>query len=237
MAERPYTVLSCGMSLDGYIDDAGAERLVLSNDDDLDRVDAERAAADAILVGAATVRRDNPRLLVRSPARRRARVARGLAPSPTKVTVTGSGRLDPGSCFFAEGAGEVDKLVYCRHDALRSVQARLRCLATVVDAGAAPDLRAVGEDLARRGVRRLLVEGGSSIHTQLLAGDLADELQLVVAPLLVGDPRAPRFVGEGTFPWRPGRRAQLADVRRIGDVVLLRYALSARFAAHLQEDR
>jgi len=58
---------------------------------------------------------------------------------------------------------------------------------------------------------------------------LADELQLVVAPLFVGDSRAPRFVGDGSFPWSDNRRAELADVRRIGDVVLLRYALSERF--------
>jgi 5-amino-6-(5-phosphoribosylamino)uracil reductase len=36
-------------------------------------------------------------------------------------------------------------------------------------------------------------------------------------------------VGDGRFPWNPGRRATLAEVRPIGDVVLLRYALSARF--------
>ena len=63
-------------------------RLLLSNDADFDRVDAVRAACDAILVGAATVRNDNPRLLVRSQARRDERAARGLAPSPIKVTVT-----------------------------------------------------------------------------------------------------------------------------------------------------
>ena len=67
MAERPYTILSCGMSLDGYLDAATQERLVLSNEADLERVDAVRAECDAILVGAATVRNDNPRLLVRSP--------------------------------------------------------------------------------------------------------------------------------------------------------------------------
>ncbi len=67
MAERPYTLLSCGMSIDGYLDGATGRRLLLSNDADLDRVDAVRARCDAILVGAATVRRDNPRLLVRRP--------------------------------------------------------------------------------------------------------------------------------------------------------------------------
>ena len=66
MPERPYTLLSCGMSIDGYIDTASDERLMLSNEADLDRVDAVRADSDAILVGAATLRNDNPRLLVRA---------------------------------------------------------------------------------------------------------------------------------------------------------------------------
>ena len=66
MPDRPYTLLSCCVSLDGYLDDAGPQRLVLSPAADLDRVDAERAGCDAILVGAETVRRDDPRLLVRS---------------------------------------------------------------------------------------------------------------------------------------------------------------------------
>ena len=74
-----------------------------------------------------------------------------------------------------------------------------------------------------------MVEGGGKVHTQFLTDDLADELQLVVAPMFVGDSQAPRFVRDGVFPWNPGRRATLADVRRIGDVVLLRYALSPRF--------
>src|SRR5258708_20851982 len=72
MPERPYTLLSCGMSIDGYIDTATDERLVLSNDADLDRVDPVRADSDAILVGAATLRNDNPRLVVRAPSRRAA---------------------------------------------------------------------------------------------------------------------------------------------------------------------
>jgi 5-amino-6-(5-phosphoribosylamino)uracil reductase len=74
-----------------------------------------------------------------------------------------------------------------------------------------------------------MVEGGGTIHTQFLTADLADELQLVVAPLFVGDSRARWFVGDGGFPWNPRRRAELAEVRQIGDVVLLRYALSSRF--------
>jgi len=227
VAERPYTLLSCGMSIDGYLDSATVTRLALSNDADFDRVDSVRAGCDAILVGAATVRNDNPRLLVRSPERQAARVARGLCPSPIKVTVTGQARLDPHADFFA--TGETEKIVYCATDAVDEARVRFAAVATVVDGGQPVEMRRVSEDLYARGVRRLMVEGGGTVHTQFLTGDLADELHLVVAPLFVGDSRARRFVSDGRFPWNPERRATLAEVRQIGDVVLLRYALSTRF--------
>ena len=225
---RPYVLLSCATSIDGYIDDASEQRLMLSNDDDLDRVDAVRASCDAILVGAATVRRDDPRLLVRSAARRAERVAGGRPASPTKVTLTATGDLDPTARFFT--AGDAARLVYCATGAVEKARERLGRLATVVDANEPVDPAWVLADLADRGVRRLMVEGGGTVHAQFLTAGLADELHLVVAPFFVGDGRAPRFVGEGRFPWHPGRRARLAETRQIGDVVLLRYALSDRCA-------
>src|ERR687890_791781 len=102
MPDRPYTMLSCAVSLDGYLGDR-SPRLALSNESDFDRVDQMRASCDAIMVGAVTVRTDNPRLLVRSPARREQRTARGLAPSPIKVTVTHRAELDERADFFTAG--------------------------------------------------------------------------------------------------------------------------------------
>lgn len=227
MVDRPYTLLSCGISIDGYLDSVEVKRLPLSNDADLDRVDAVRSTCDAILVGAATVRNDNPRLLVRAPARQRSRVARGLQPGPVKVTVTASGVLNPCAEFFT--AGDVAKLVYAASPVAADLSGRLADSATVIDAGERPCLRHLSEDLHARGVRRLMVEGGGTILTQFLTADLADELQLVVAPFFVGDSRARRFVSDGRFPYHAKRRAELAETRQIGDVVLLRYALSSRF--------
>jgi 5-amino-6-(5-phosphoribosylamino)uracil reductase len=228
MRDRPYTLLSCSVSIDGYIGNA-ASRLLLSNDADFDRVDAVRASCDAILVGAQTVRADNPRLLVRSPARRGERTARGQAPSPMKVTVTRRAELDARADFFT--TGDAEKLVYCATPRLGDARARLGPVATVVDGGDIVQMRKLSTDLAARGVERLMVEGGGKVHTQFLTDDLVDELQLVVAPVFVGDSGAPRFVRDGVFPWSSGRRATLAEVRQIGDVVMLRYALSARFQA------
>jgi 5-amino-6-(5-phosphoribosylamino)uracil reductase len=227
MPDRPYILLSCGMSIDGYLGSASPRRLELSNDADFDRVDEVRASADAILVGAATVRTDNPRLLVRSSDRRRARTARGLPASPRKVTLTERMQLDPDADFFTAGDGE--KLVYCASPVVDDARTRLGARATVVDGGRRVKMRQMSEDLGERGVRRLMVEGGGTVHTQFLTADLVDELHLVVAPFFVGDSRATRFVGDGRFPWNAGRRAELAEVRQLGDVVLLRYALSERF--------
>ena len=229
MADRPYTVLSCAVSVDGYLDSAGATRLLLSNEADVDRVDALRASCDAILVGAGTIRADDPRLTVKAPERRRWRVARGLPGTPTKVTVTRRARLDASANFFS--VGDVEKLVYCASDALPVARRDLRDVATVRDGGRCVDMRYVCEDLAAQGVQRLMVEGGGTVLTQFLTADLADELHLVIAPLFVGDSRARRFVDDGRFPWHSGRRATLAEVRQLGDVVLLRYALSSRARA------
>jgi 5-amino-6-(5-phosphoribosylamino)uracil reductase len=228
MAERPYTILSCGMSLDGYLDAADHGRLVLSNEADLERVDAVRAECDAILVGAATVRNDNPRLLVRSDALRQQRRDRGLDETPMKVTITERADLDACSSFFATGDSE--KLVYCASPSVPIARRRLGAVATVIDGGQPVEVPRLTEDLYARGVRRLMVEGGGRVHTQFLTAGVADELQLVVAPFFVGTSRARRFVGDGAFPWNPGHRARLVEARQIGDVVLLRYALSARFS-------
>jgi 5-amino-6-(5-phosphoribosylamino)uracil reductase len=226
MPDRPYTLISCCVSLDGYLDDAGPARLVLSPAADLDRVDAERAGCDAILVGAETVRRDDPRLLVRSEECRAARLARGLSLTPLRVTVTRSGDLDPGARIFTEpGTGTV---VYAEESAATGLTQRLGDTATVVDAGPAVDLAWVLGDLHVRGVRRLMVEGGRRVLSQLLAVGLADELQLVVAPVFVGDVEAPRFVDPGVYPFSAPRRARLTEVRQVGDAALLRYALTDR---------
>jgi 5-amino-6-(5-phosphoribosylamino)uracil reductase len=224
---RPYVLLSCTVSIDGCLDDLSARRLILSTPDHFDRIDELRAGCDALLVGAGTVRKDDPRLVVRSPARCAARQARGLPPSPVKVTITGAGGLHADARFFT--VGEAAKLVYCASAAVPGTQDRLGPLATVVDAGQPVDLSSVLADLYERGVRRLLVEGGEITLRAFLHAGVVDELEVAVAPFFVGEPGAPRLAGSGRLPADDDGRAVLADVRRLDDLVLLRYGLSPRF--------
>ena len=124
----------------------------------------------------------------------------------------------------------MEKLVYCPSARARDLGERLGRVATVVDAGERLSLGSLLDDLGRRGVRRLLVEGGGTTHTQFLSQGLADELHLAVAPIFVGDSRGRRWVDDGPLPWRDSARGTLLDTRPVGDVVLLRYALSDRAA-------
>jgi 5-amino-6-(5-phosphoribosylamino)uracil reductase len=212
------------MSVDGCLDAPGPQRLVLSGHTDLDRVDAERSEADAIMVGAGTLRRDNPRLVIRSAGRRASRVGRGLPENPARVTLTASGDLDPAARFFdaTSGAGPV---VYCAAAQAPKLHDLLNDAAPVIAVPPPMDLGAVLADLTRRGVHRLLVEGGAGLGREFLAGGLVDELALTVAPFFVGAAAAPRFAGPAVYPHDPGRPMHLAEVRQLDDVVLLRYLL------------
>ncbi len=86
-------VLSAAISADGYLDNSADERLVLSSPEDWQAVYALRAECDAILVGAETLRKDNPALVAGNP-------------DIIKVVVSRSGELDPQSKFFTQGDGE-----------------------------------------------------------------------------------------------------------------------------------
>ncbi|WP_449352627.1 dihydrofolate reductase family protein [Streptomyces shaanxiensis] len=218
---HPYVLLSAAVSLDGYLDDTGPDRLLLSSPADFDRVDEVRASVDAILIGAGTIRADNPRLLVNSEERRAARAAAGKPPYPLKVTVSGSGELDPTANFWHTGG---EKVVYTTDKGAERA-GELGLAADVVPLGPALDWRRLLEHLRSvYGVERLMVEGGGRIHTQLLQEGLADEVQLVLAPLFVGDPHAPRLFGPGGYQ---SGRLRLVETRRIEDVVLMRYEPTA----------
>jgi riboflavin-specific deaminase-like protein len=225
---RPYVLLSVAMSVDGFIDDTTDNRLLLSNEADFDRVDQVRAESDAIMIGAETLRRDNPRLLVNSAERRAAREARGLPPYPLKVTLTHSGDLGAHLKFWHHGG---EKVIYAPDEPAGKLQATLGALADVVSTGKTLSVADILADLGQRGVGRLMVEGGSTVHTQFLSAGLVDEIQVAVAPFFIGDAKAPKFVNPAVFPDGPGRRMTLASVEAVGDMAVLRYLPTSAAAA------
>ncbi len=196
-------ILSTAISLDGYIDDISPQRLVLSSSEDLAAVKTLRASCDAILVGANTIRRDNP----------------ALAEAKTRVTITATGNLPPQAKFFQ---GESKKIVYCPAAAIDDLKDNIGALADIVTVSSLKDAL---RDLEKRGIKTLLVEGGTMVLTQFLSEGLAHELRLAIAPFFVGEKSGPRFVHHALFPYTKDKRAKLIKTEMLGDTAVLHYDL------------
>ncbi|MDR0510157.1 MAG: dihydrofolate reductase family protein [Rikenellaceae bacterium] len=172
-------IVSVATSADGHVDDCSPARLRLSSEEDWRQVAELRARCDAILVGAETVRRDNPSLVIRDEALRAARER----PDIDKVTLTRSGDLDPAARFFTEGGGR--RIVFSTRP--------LALPAEIILLTGENAAREIVDTLASRGYRQLMIEGGPQVLNMFFDKGLVDELRLAVAPFRVGEAGAPRF--------------------------------------------
>ena len=236
MQKRPYVVVNMAVSADGKIDSWQRRGARISGAADTARVDLLRAHADAIVVGGKTLLAEDPRLTVRDAALRQERLDRKRPAQPMKVgLVSRIGRagetasLPQPSRFLHDGGGRVvvHTTSQTRPDAvawLESEGADVR-----LHDGARVDLAAAFESLADEGVEHVLVEGGSTLLAALLTAGLVDELQLAIAPLVLGGATAPTPVDGAGLTRDQAIRLTLASATPDidGDVVL-RYLVGAQ---------
>ena len=188
----------------------------IGGDADLQRLLDLRTMADAVLIGTGTLRAEGYDRLVRSEERRARRLEMGLTEDPLAVVL--SRRFDiPWEAGLCQ-APEQPVLIY-----------------TGADAGEPPDVPAPVEvvrlevasltemlnDLHARGVRKLLSEGGPTMHAALWAAGAVDELYLTITPLITGDADEPTIVDGGRLPLAV--ELELLEVDRIGSELFLRY--------------
>lgn len=169
--------LSAAVTADGYMDDDSPRRLIISTPGDWEEVYRLRAAHDAILAGAETLRRDDPSLLVRDQVARARRVQAGLKPDIAKVTLTRSGGLSPRLRFFT--AGDADRYVFSPGEITG-----LQNIATVISTSEAITAKYIVTELEKRGIEHLMVEGGAGVLRMFLDEGMADTLRLAVNPRL-----------------------------------------------------
>jgi diaminohydroxyphosphoribosylaminopyrimidine deaminase / 5-amino-6-(5-phosphoribosylamino)uracil reductase len=176
--KEPWVILKLAMTLDGYL--VLPERKWVTGVPARAEVQKLRAGCDAILVGAETVRKDNPQLTVRGIFRHSAESRNVGGAQPWRVVVTRSGKLPKGANLFRDRYQD-RTLVYRRKK-----------------------WSEVLKDLHRRGVSRLLVEGGAEVAESLVKAGKVNEVVIYLSPIVVGErgKGLPQIEGWADWGWR-----------------------------------
>lgn len=199
------------MSLDGKIAFPDGSPANLSNEEDLARVHRLRAQADAILIGVGTVIKDNPKLTIKP------EYAKGT--NPLRVVLDSGGKT-PDHAHVLDGTAET--LIATTVDCTREF-ARAKVFRTGKDE---VDLVALLDHLSSRGVKTLLVEGGSTAIWSFLRQRLADEVKVFIASTVLGGHAAPSLTGgPGVRSLEESFHLRLEKAERLGDGLLVEYTV------------
>jgi 2,5-diamino-6-(ribosylamino)-4(3H)-pyrimidinone 5'-phosphate reductase len=188
---RPFVVINVAATLDGKIDSVERQGASISSDADRQRVDVLRASVDGIMVGGRTLLGDDPRLLVRSAELRARRKSDGLPENPAKIGIVSRPAFRSEARFLSTGPA---RIIVCIPIGVPETElAGLRARGVEVHAMGSPrvDLVAAMSLLGELGLRRVLVEGGGSLNFELLRLGLVDEVQVFLAPIILGGASAP----------------------------------------------
>ncbi|MEM9027872.1 MAG: RibD family protein [Pseudomonadota bacterium] len=169
-ADGPYVVAQLGQSLDGRIALPNGESRWINGESALIHVHRLRAAVDAVVVGVGTVLADDPQLTVRRVPGR----------NPTRVVIDPSGKMPKDAKLCTDQAAPV--LVIRGHDAPDGQPGDI--VVRRVNGVLAPGR--IIEALSKRGLSRILIEGGATTVSRFIDAGVVDELHLLVAPMILG---------------------------------------------------
>jgi 2,5-diamino-6-(ribosylamino)-4(3H)-pyrimidinone 5'-phosphate reductase len=218
--ERPNVIINSAMSADGKISSIERRQVRISGSEDMDRVKLLRAESDAVMVGVGTVLADDPSLRVKSKGLRKMRWDRGLPEGPLRVVVDSRARTPPTAEVLGVGC-----ILAVSKAASEEQLAPLRKKCEIVVAGDEKvDLEEILSILKKKGVERLMVEGGATLNWSLIEAGLVDEILVYVGPMIIGGAGAPTLVDgpglSGDYP-----KLELISADLIDGGVLLRWRL------------
>lgn len=218
--DKTFVFANLAMTLDGKIAGRDREDFSLGSKADRLEMDRLRAEADAVIWGGETLRAARHPARVREESLVRERVERGLPPHPANALVTKSG-VFPDDLPWFEG-DEMERLIFASPEGASRLQAAREAGAEVVVLDEVEPLAPqVLAHLNERGMKKVLIEGGGSLIWEF-AGCI-DAFHVTLTPWLAGGSSAPTLMDGPGFRSGEFLGLTLAEVRREGDELFLRY--------------
>ena len=189
-ADRPYLFTNFALTVDGHATIDGRSGAIGSETDTAILV-ALRTYPDAVMIGAGTLRAEGYGRVVSDPAKRELRERRGLSPDPLMVLVSNRLELPWEAPLFTDGGGEV--LVFTASD--REPPETATPVEIVRHDNRVNLVSGLRQLRGERGIRSVLCEGGPTLHAELMAAELVDELFVTRAPRIAGGTGPGLFTG------------------------------------------
>jgi len=214
---RPFVTLNVAESIDGKLAPIDGGKINFGSSEDRAQMEALRAEADGVLIGAGTLRAEDPPLLIRDPEVRNRRLAAKGSPHPRNITVC-SKVPDNFALMNFFGAPETEKLVFTTEltvPDLREAASRYARIEVVpLDSSGRIDVVEALRRLPELGVRHLLLEGGGELNFSMLEAGLIDEIYVTICPFVFGGRTAPTSFGGAGFTREHVRKLALKGHRQ-----------------------
>ena len=204
----PKVILNCAASADGKISLPNRKQMAISNSEDFERVHQLRSECDAIIVGIGTILEDNPYLTVRNESKTK----------PIRVILDTHCRIPSDSNIF-NGENETIIAVGKNHEEKELPNTEiLQCGNNKID------IKKLLTILGKRGIKKILVEGGETVMWSFLKERLFDEYNVFFSSIIIGGVETPTIVGGKGFQNEKSiLNLKLSSVEQIGNGILAKY--------------
>jgi len=211
---RPYVTINCAMSADGKIASPSGKQIRISCDEDIKRMYLMRNNNDAVLIGVGTILSDDPKLTVKE-------IYVSEVKNPIRVV------LDT-HCKTPESALVVNKdaktLIIAGKKCNRKFGENVEIIQCETDKDGLIKLEKLLGILLDRGIKTLMVEGGSRVIWNFLKNKLVDEMFVYIGPMIIGGRDTPTLTSGEGIKDKP-IQLEIVDVQSIGPGILIHYKM------------
>ena len=214
--KRPYVIINCAMSADGKIALPNRKQLRISSKEDILRMYNLRNECDAVLVGVETILSDNPKLTVKEKYIKNPN-------QPIRII------LDT-NCKTPENALAVNEkaktFIFTKNECNKRYGANIEIIKCKTEKNGLIELPSMLATLYKKGIKKLMVEGGGTVIWSFLEQGLVDDMYIFIGPIIIGGKGTPTLAdGLGINNEDNVINLKVVNIDRLGSGILIHYKL------------